>query len=182
MRQYERVSQEIQNAIEGGRYAVGTVLPSERHAAEAHGVSRSTVRRAWRELEILGYLNWVRDSSPVVAHRSEWSGRVPRTDVGRLAPGIGPTFLGDLMQAAISPIRYNFEIGTPDPDLFPVEDFRHILGELFSNPTPEVFGYSPTAGLKRVRRAIAEEYLARLGIHTPIQNILVTAGSLQGLD
>lgn len=176
------VSQEIQQAIKGGRYDAGTVLPSERLTAEAYGVSRSTVRRAWRELEALGYLNWVPDSSPVVAHRSEWSGRVQRTEVGRLAPGIGPTFLGDLMQAAISPIRYNFEIGTPDPDLFPVEDFHQILGELFSKPTPEVFGYSPTVGLERVRRAIAEEYLARRGILTPIENILVTAGSLQGLD
>lgn len=182
VRQFEVVSQAIQHAITKGQYQAGTVLPSERITAEAHGVSRSTVRRAWRELEALGYLNWVRDSSPVVAHRSEWSGRVLPTEVGRLAPGIGPTFLGDLMQAAISPIRYNFEIGTPEPDLFPVADFHQILGELFASPAPEVFGYSPTVGLERVRRAIAEEYLARRGILAPIENILVTAGSLQGLD
>ena len=182
MRQFEIVSQGIQHAIHNGRFGAGTTLPSERLTAQEYGVSRSTVRRAWRELEATGYLIWLEDSSPIVAHRSEWSRRVERTDVGRLASNLGPTFLGDLMQAAVSHIRYNFEIGTPDPDLLPMADFHHILGELFSSPASEVFGYSPTIGLERVRRAIAEEYLSRRGLCPPIDQILVTAGSLQGLD
>ena len=182
MRQYENLARTVANQILQGDVAVGSKLSSERAMAQQYSVSRSTVRRAWRELESLGYVVWSNQSTPVVIRPLESAVRTERSQVGRLVQTFSPTFLGDLMEAAVSSARYNFEIGMPDPELLPVQDFQQILRELFSYPSREVFGYSPTLGLERVRRAISEEFLTRRGISMPPENILVTAGSLQGLN
>lgn len=182
MRQYELIVRDIQEAIEHDRLARGSRLPSERQSALFYRVSRSTIRRAWQELEARGYVSWGEQSAPLVIGQPQWPERAERSSVGRLAPDVQRGFLSDLMQAAVSPVRYNFEIGMPDPDLFPVLDFQQILRELFTNPSRDVFGYSPTAGLDRVRHAIREEFLGRRGLHPPVEEVLVTAGSLQGLD
>lgn len=181
-RQYEAVAHAIAENILQGHFSIGSKLPPERATAGQYAVSRSTVRRAWRELEAMGYIMWSDQSTPIVVRPPQWPQRVERSAAGRLAYDTSPTFLGDLMQAAVSSARYNFEIGMPDPDLLPIQDFQQILRELFSYPSREVFGYSPTLGLERVRRAIVEEFIMRRGFSVPPANVLVTAGSLQGLD
>lgn len=179
---YERVADKIRQVVEEGSISPGDALPSERQTAERYGVSRSTVRRAWRDLESMGYIVWADQSSPTVVGPSAWPHKVERSSMGRVSSTSQPGFLSDLMQAAVSPARYNFEIGMPDPDLLPVADFQRIMHELFSYPSRDVFGYSPTTGLTRVRQALREEYLARRQFEPGMDQILVTAGSLQGLD
>ena len=182
MKAYQRIADQIRQIIEEGSLNPGDPLPSERQTAERYGVSRSTIRRAWQDLESMGYITWVDQSSPTVVGPSAWPQKVERSSMGRVAPTAQPGFLSDLMQAAVSPARYNFEIGMPDPDLLPVADFQRIMHELFSYPSRDVFGYSPTTGLTRVRQALREEYLARRQFEPALDQILVTAGSLQGLD
>lgn len=182
MREYERIIGDIRESIECGRLPNGQALPSERQSALHYGVSRSTIRRAWEELEALGYVTKTGHAAPLVIGPPEWINRAERSVLGQSSPGLKPGFLGDLMQAAISSARYNFEIGMPDPELFPVADFHQILRELFTHPSREVFGYSPTVGLRRVREAIRDEYLSRSSVTAEVDQILVTAGSLQGLD
>ncbi len=179
---YQQVANQIRLVIEEGSLNPGDALPSERQTAERYSVSRSTVRRAWRELESMGYIAWADQSSPTVVGPSAWPQRVERSAMGRVSSTSQPGFLSDLMQAAVSPARYNFEIGMPDPDLLPVADFQRIMHELFSYPSRDVFGYSPTSGLNRVRQALREEYLARRQFDPALDQILVTAGSLQGLN
>lgn len=130
----------------------------------------------------MGYISWADQDTPTVIGRPQWPVRVQRSTVGRLTSELRPSFLGDLMQAAVSAARYNFEVGMPDPDLLPVQEFQQILRELFSYPSREVFGYSPTLGLERVRQAIRDVYLARRGLEPKLEEVLVTAGSLQGLN
>lgn len=51
---YQQVARDIANSIAEGRYRLGERLPSERHLAEAFGVSRPTVRDAMIALEFQG--------------------------------------------------------------------------------------------------------------------------------
>lgn len=51
---YLELAEEIGRGIEGGTYAVGTLLPSEAELCERHSVSRHTVREATRVLQELG--------------------------------------------------------------------------------------------------------------------------------
>src|SRR6185437_380380 len=53
---YAAIIAELEQAIADGELAPGDRLPAERALAEAHGVSRMTVRRALESLESRGLL------------------------------------------------------------------------------------------------------------------------------
>ncbi|MCY0907407.1 MAG: PLP-dependent aminotransferase family protein [Sulfobacillus thermosulfidooxidans] len=181
--QFQRVADEIRRAIEQGRWHVGEALPSERKTAEEFGVSRSTVRRAWEELQSLGYVHWTAASAPIVVNIPLRPVPINPSLIGKDLPyRPSSTFLSDLMSAASSSARYNFEIGMPDPDLLPIHELQEIVRDLLSQHVREVFSYSPTQGIARVRQALSEEYLSRRGVAADPDNILITSGSLQGLD
>jgi GntR family transcriptional repressor for pyruvate dehydrogenase complex len=57
VRAYQRVVQQVEEAIFGGEIGVGDHLPSERDLVEQFGVSRATVREALRVLESAGLVS-----------------------------------------------------------------------------------------------------------------------------
>lgn len=59
---YQRVADALAAAIRDGTFAAGSRLPSERDLAEAHGVSRPTVREAMIALQIRGLIEARRGS------------------------------------------------------------------------------------------------------------------------
>jgi DNA-binding GntR family transcriptional regulator len=54
---YGELAQSLVKAIVGGRYAIGSLLPTEPELAEQHGVSRHTVRASLKMLQDLGYIS-----------------------------------------------------------------------------------------------------------------------------
>jgi GntR family transcriptional regulator len=54
---YAELASALVKEIVGGRYVVGTLLPTEHELAEHHSVSRHTVRAALRLLQDLGYVS-----------------------------------------------------------------------------------------------------------------------------
>ena len=82
-RLYQRVADRLREEITNGDYAVGDRLPAERLLAEAHQVSRPTVREAVIALEIGGYVE-VRTGSGVYVVSRTGDATAP------LEPGIGP--------------------------------------------------------------------------------------------
>lgn len=54
---YAHVAREIATLIAGGRYPVGSVLPTELELADSFGVSRATIRSALSELQQLGLVS-----------------------------------------------------------------------------------------------------------------------------
>lgn len=54
---YRQVAQTLLNEIQGGRYPVGGLLPTEHQLCEEFGASRFTVREAIRQLAQLGLLD-----------------------------------------------------------------------------------------------------------------------------
>ena len=51
---YARLAKTLLNEIAAGRHPVGALLPTEHELSAHHGVSRSTVRQALRDLEVGG--------------------------------------------------------------------------------------------------------------------------------
>ncbi len=183
MTQFERVADGIRQDIEQGILHVGDLLASERKTAERYSVSRSTVRRAWQKLQALGYVHWTTLSAPTVVNIPLRPHDVSPSAMGKDMREVPrSSFLSDLMSAAGSAARYNFEIGMPDPDLLPLRELQEVVRDLFSQHVREVFSYSPTQGIARVRQALSEEYLLRRGVEADPDDILITSGSLQGLD
>ncbi len=76
--EYARIKQSLVAAIEGGRWPVGSVIPSEAQLSAEHGVSRATVVRSLQELALAGYLFRQKGRGTFVAdfrHRRDAGGR-----------------------------------------------------------------------------------------------------------
>jgi DNA-binding GntR family transcriptional regulator len=69
-------------AIRKGEYAEGSQLPSERELAEQFGVSRVTIRRALKELELAHLIHRRGTSGTFVSPEPEWTPGALDTDSG----------------------------------------------------------------------------------------------------
>jgi 2-aminoadipate transaminase len=75
----------------------------------------------------------------------------------------------------------SFAPGYPAPDTFPWDAFGDIAAELLRSRDGAVLQYGPTRGYRPLLDAIAGIHRSR-GISTPMEELLVTTGSQQGLD
>jgi 2-aminoadipate transaminase len=75
----------------------------------------------------------------------------------------------------------SFAPGYPATDTFAWQEFTEISRELLSGTDGTVLQYGPTRGFKPLLEQISGIMSAR-GIATPLENLLVTTGSQQGLD
>lgn len=162
---YERLARRIGQMLADGRLAPEARLPAERPLAEALGVSRSTVVRAYGLLRDQGLLESRRGAGSItrlngatVERFAPWSpgsrlGRPPpaMVDLSKAAPAAGRETVRALQRAA--------------------EGIEGLI---------EDDGYHPR-GLASLRAAIAARYEAR-GAPTSPEQILVTAGAQQAID
>jgi 2-aminoadipate transaminase len=75
----------------------------------------------------------------------------------------------------------SFAAGYPDPTLFPWDDFREIAVDLLTGRDPSALQYGPTRGYKPLLEATLE-VLAGRGINAPLEQLMITSGSQQGID
>jgi 2-aminoadipate transaminase len=75
----------------------------------------------------------------------------------------------------------SFAAGYPDARFFPWGDFQEIAAELLTGNDPTVLQYGPTRGYKPLLEATLE-VLERRGIRAPLEEVMVTSGSQQGID
>jgi len=71
--------------------------------------------------------------------------------------------------------------GLPAPETYPAADRGRIAAQVIAQRPAEVLGYVPIEGLPDLRAALARRYSApRLTLG--LENVLVTASGMQGLD
>jgi 2-aminoadipate transaminase len=75
----------------------------------------------------------------------------------------------------------SFAPGYPDPTLFPFAELRAIAGELLSGSDGSVLQYGPTRGHRPLLETILH-VLERRHIAAPLEELMITSGSQQGLD
>lgn len=75
----------------------------------------------------------------------------------------------------------SFAAGYPDPTTFAWDDFREIATELLSGADPNVLQYGPTRGYRPLLES-TREVLAGRGIEAPLEQLMITSGSQQGID
>lgn len=84
---YKQILDELRSDILGGRYREGERLPSELEIGRKFGVSRLTVQRSLKELQIEGLIDRKAGSGTYVSARRESQGHL----LGLLIPGLGNT-------------------------------------------------------------------------------------------
>lgn len=75
----------------------------------------------------------------------------------------------------------SFAPGYPDPALFPWPELREIAADVLQGRDSSVLQYGPTRGYAPLLDAVLDLLHAR-GIHTSLEQLVVTGGSQQGID
>jgi DNA-binding transcriptional MocR family regulator len=174
---YNQLLEALEGAIESGALAIGTRLPSERAMADQLKVSRTTVMSAYRELEARGLIHSHVGRGTYVCASPEgssapfaWRGKVSRTASLSDDPA-----MRQIVHGVSRPDLISFASGAPAIDIFPVKTWQRLLEQALREKPEEVLSNGPTAGLPRLRQAIA----GRFGVKP--DRILVLSGSQQGL-
>jgi len=87
----------------------------------------------------------------------------------------------EILKLTQRPEVISFAGGLPAPDTFPVELLDDITSKVLSERGRTALQYGTTEGDVRLRSQI-KQWVASDGIDAPVEQILVTSGSQQGLD
>ncbi|MGH3215489.1 MAG: PLP-dependent aminotransferase family protein, partial [Trebonia sp.] len=156
----------LREAVQTGRLAPGTRLPSSRTLAADLGIARNTVAEAYAQLGAEGWLTARQGSGT----------RVASTAVVSPGPaaGIRPP-LGALAA------RHDLRPGSPDLSAFPRAGWLSAARKALSGAPSRALGYSDPRGRPELRTVLAA-YLGRTrGVRVAPDRIVVCAGFTQGL-
>ncbi|MHC4617051.1 MAG: aminotransferase-like domain-containing protein [Planctomycetota bacterium] len=92
------------------------------------------------------------------------------------------SFIREILKVAVDSSVISFAGGLPNRDLFPVDELRAAANKVFDSAGKEVLQYSNSEGYAGLREYISERYREKAGLSVPVESILVTSGSQQGLD
>lgn len=182
MKRYETLAHTIADEIRNGNLAVGTRLPSLRQLIAQHGVSQSTVFRAYYLLEQWGLIRARERSGYYVAPGA----RPPaKRRASRAAPATRKVDISDLvfsvLDAATQPGIVPLGSAFPSPKLFPLPRLAKSLAQATRLVSPWSTVVDLPPGNEQLRRQIALRYLA-MGVSQPLDEIVVTNGALEALN
>ena len=96
--------------------------------------------------------------------------------------GIKASDIRQLLAVASKPDIISFAGGLPAPELFPVADIKAAYDAVLDEAGPTALQYGATDGWAPLRKQIAERMLAKNNVTIDPSQIILTAGSQQGLD
>ncbi|NTU81784.1 MAG: PLP-dependent aminotransferase family protein [Chloroflexales bacterium] len=97
------------------------------------------------------------------------------------ALGMRSSAIRDLLKLTTQPDMISFAGGLPAPELFPTEEIAAASEQALVEAPLATLQYGPTEGFAPLREMVAG-WVGRLGLSVPADQVLITAGSQQGLD
>ena len=177
-----QIYRQLVDAIVDGRLRRGSRMPPTRELARRLSVARNTVVVAYERLAAEGFLVSRVGDGTFVAADASGATRDRRAPAGHARPRALWAAAGADVITAPAPIPYDFRIGTPDPRLFPLADWRRCVARelrpaaVFAPEADELGGH---AGL---RQAIARHIGVSRAVQASADDVLVTYGTQQALD
>jgi GntR family transcriptional regulator/MocR family aminotransferase len=184
---YRQISAHFRASILSGNLRPGTRLPAVRSLAASLDVNRATVESAYAELVAEGLVMSRQGSGTYVLSHSPGEATVaPRV-------GLWPTwqsrlrYLGyDALSAYLPEVSRQtdwiaLDGGACDPRLFPMDEFRKMLGQVMRRDGSAAVEYGEISGFRPLRATLAQ-VLASQGLQTSPESILITSGSQQALS
>ena len=92
---HERMKKQLFNQIKSGKWSVNSVIPSENALAKEYSVSRGTIRKALKSLELEGLLLAEQGSGRVVISKTR-KRDTPVKTIGIITHRVAPDFYGDM--------------------------------------------------------------------------------------
>ncbi|TDT47635.1 PLP-dependent aminotransferase family protein [Fonticella tunisiensis] len=169
---YIQLYEGIKSLIENGSIKGDEKLPTIRKFAEKLGVNNVTVVNAYKLLEQKGYV-YSKVGSGTYARGAKESHVYGSIDTASINIHHGYIKLGKN--------EINFSTSTPNPELFPVTDFKEVLNEVLDRDGGFAFGYQESQGYYPLRESI-RDYLEEKDVSVNTENIHVISGAQQGID
>jgi GntR family transcriptional regulator / MocR family aminotransferase len=156
----------LREAVQSGRLAPGTRLPSSRALGADLGIARNTVAEVYGQLIAEGWLTARQGSGTRVAGVAGISPEP--SEATRPSPGSRPA-------------RYSLRPGLPDLSAFPRAGWLSAARKALAVAPSRALGYGDPRGQPELRNALSA-YLARTrGVRAAPDRIVICAGFTQGL-
>lgn len=190
---YQQIIDEIKTLIDQGTLEADQALPSTRSLAKKLGVNRSTVIRAYEELQALGYLlsrpgsyNTVQKRRKEVEYNPDrksaisW-GKASNTSAQKIYEIFRRYSPERLPYSDFDTEALNISQLDLDPRLYPIDEFRRCVSHVLLEKGSESLQYGDHKGYLPLRRQIARR-LRLHGISVSEEEILITNGAQQAID
>ena len=92
------------------------------------------------------------------------------------------SFIREILKVALDPAVISFAGGLPNRELFPVKEIKKATNKVLNMHGKDVFQYGNSEGYQPLREYIAGRYQQIKNLDIPVEDILITNGSQQGLD
>lgn len=190
---YQQIIDGIKHHIDCGTLETGYSLPSSRKLAETLGVNRTTVNRAYEELQAQGFLysrpgsyHRVQKRRKEVEYNPDRESLIPWNKLSTLpASQIHEMFLrySPERPQSFSPNKDAINISRLDldPRLFPMTEFKRCTSHVLSQSGSSSLLYGDHRGFLPLRELIAQR-LRLHGIAATSEEILITNGAQQAID
>jgi len=187
---YLQIRNQLREQILRGDLAPGTRLAPERKMAQELGVSRTTVVAAYDELLAEGLIEARVGRGTVVVGAGPGREGVATQPIAwpahfsqigqHLQESATPEYLALREMCCQSEID-SLAMGSPDPDLIPVQQFNQAWETVLSREASEALDYSCVDGIDSLRELIAAR-MARQQASIRAEDVMIMNGATQGLD
>lgn len=92
------------------------------------------------------------------------------------------SFIREILKVTLDQTVISFAGGLPNRALFPVEALKEATCKVFDTHGRDVLQYASSEGHTGLREYISARYRQKARLDVPIDSILITSGSQQGLD
>lgn len=168
---YLQIYNELKNLIEKEIIGPDEKLPAIRGLAKSHGVNNVTIVNAYKLLEKKG-----------LVYSKEGSGTFVRNNQAFSMIDTDPPEVYEKSERKDSNTKQiNFSTSTPNPKLFPVNEFKEVLNEVLDRDGGYAFGYQDSHGYYPLRESI-RNYLNENGVKIKTEEVQVISGAQQGID
>uniref|UniRef100_UPI0002D7D064 MocR-like pyridoxine biosynthesis transcription factor PdxR n=1 Tax=Anaeromyxobacter dehalogenans TaxID=161493 RepID=UPI0002D7D064 len=172
---------QLREAILDGRLRAGERLPATRELARRLDVSRNTVLHAYQRLAAEGFLKGRAGAGTYVAEGVRADARGRRAPAGA---ALRPRPSWRSLPAPPAPpaaLPYDFQVGAPDPALFPWDAWRWRVSRQLRGRRARA-GYPPPEGDPGARAAMARHLGVARSVRAGADDVILTSGAQQALD
>jgi GntR family transcriptional regulator / MocR family aminotransferase len=177
-----RIYRQLFEAVADGRLRRGDRVPATREMARRLSVSRNTVAVAYERLAAEGFLISRVGDGTFVAADQQIAVRDRRAPPGDLRPRLLWESPATGFVTTPSPVAYDFRVGAPDPQLFPLAAWRRCVARELRPAAVFAPGADEAGGHDGLRRSIARHIGISRAVRAAADDVLVTHGTQQAVD
>ena len=182
---FQQLDKSMRKLILNGTVAANQRLPSSRQLADDLGVSRITVKNVYEQLIAEGYVYSKSGSGTFAAEnlKTDKSRRTSKRAQRKSKPKHDLSEQSQRITLSKSSTRIaetrSFRPGIPALDVFPRKLWNKYWKDVNTNCHDDSFGYGPTGGIPRLKKAIAAHLRDSRSVLCDSEQIVITNGAQQ---